>query len=44
VPTNILVTEGCRGDGGTLKDVNGERFMHIYEQTGTASRDVVSAG
>ena len=31
VPTNILVTEGCRGDGGTLKDVNEERFMHIYE-------------
>ena len=23
VPTNILVTEGCRGDGGTLLDVNG---------------------
>ena len=31
VPTNILVTEGCRGDGGTLKDVNEERFMQIYE-------------
>jgi fumarate reductase flavoprotein subunit len=44
VPTNILVTEGCRGDGGTLKDVNGERFMNIYEPTKQelASRDVVS--
>lgn len=44
VPTNILVTEGCRGDGGTLKDVNGERFMHIYEpgKQELASRDVVS--
>jgi fumarate reductase flavoprotein subunit len=44
VPTNILVTEGCRGDGGTLKDVNGERFMHTYEpgKQELASRDVVS--
>ncbi len=44
VPTNILVTEGCRGDGGTLKDVNEERFMDIYEpaKQELASRDVVS--
>jgi fumarate reductase flavoprotein subunit len=44
VPTNILVTEGCRGDGGTLKDVNGNRFMDIYEpaKQELASRDVVS--
>ena len=44
VPTNILVTEGCRGDGGTLKDVNGERFMDKYEpaKQELASRDVVS--
>ncbi|MBI5524549.1 MAG: fumarate reductase flavoprotein subunit [Desulfarculus sp.] len=44
VPTNILVTEGCRGDGGTLLDVNQERFMHIYEpeKAELASRDVVS--
>lgn len=43
VPSNILVTEGCRGDGGTLKDVNEERFMHIYEpeKQELASRDVV---
>jgi len=44
VPTNILVTEGCRGDGGTLLDVNKERFMPEYEpkKAELASRDVVS--
>jgi fumarate reductase flavoprotein subunit len=44
VPTNILVTEGCRGDGGTLLDVNEKRFMHAYEpeKAELASRDVVS--
>jgi len=44
VPTNILVTEGCRGDGGTLLDVNEERFMPAYEpeKEELASRDVVS--
>lgn len=44
VPTHILVTEGCRGDGGTLLDVNEQRFMHEYEPTKAelASRDVVS--
>jgi len=44
VPTDILVTEGCRGDGGTLLDVNQERFMHVYEpqKAELASRDVVS--
>ena len=44
VPTDILVTEGCRGDGGTLLDVNLERFMPIYEpeKAELASRDVVS--
>ncbi|AGW12722.1 fumarate reductase flavoprotein subunit [Megalodesulfovibrio gigas] len=44
VPTDILVTEGCRGDGGTLLDVNQERFMQIYEpeKAELASRDVVS--
>jgi fumarate reductase flavoprotein subunit len=44
VPTDILVTEGCRGDGGTLLDVNEERFMHVYEpeKQELASRDVVS--
>ncbi|WP_291323323.1 fumarate reductase flavoprotein subunit [Desulfonatronospira sp.] len=44
VPTDILVTEGCRGDGGTLLDVNLERFMPQYEpeKAELASRDVVS--
>jgi fumarate reductase flavoprotein subunit len=44
VPTNILVTEGCRGDGGTLLDVNEQRFMPGYEpeKAELASRDVVS--
>lgn len=44
VPSNILVTEGCRGDGGTLLDVNMDRFMPSYEpeKAELASRDVVS--
>ena len=44
VPTHILVTEGCRGDGGTLLDVNEKRFLHEYEpeKAELASRDVVS--
>ncbi len=44
VPTDILVTEGCRGDGGTLLDKNQERFMPWYEpeKAELASRDVVS--
>lgn len=44
VPTNILVTEGCRGDGGTLLDLNERRFMPDYEpaKAELASRDVVS--
>lgn len=44
MPTDILVTEGCRGDGGTLLDVNEYRFMPDYEpeKAELASRDVVS--
>ncbi|MBU1664772.1 MAG: fumarate reductase flavoprotein subunit [Gammaproteobacteria bacterium] len=44
VPTGILVTEGCRGDGGVLRDVDGHRFMSDYEpeKKDLASRDVVS--
>jgi fumarate reductase flavoprotein subunit len=44
VPTDILVTEGCRGDGGTLLDVDEYRFMPDYEpeKAELASRDVVS--
>ena len=44
VPTDILVTEGCRGDGGFLIDKDGYRFMPDYEpeKQELASRDVVS--
>ena len=44
VPAGILVTEGCRGDGGLLRDVDGHRFMPDYEpeKKELASRDVVS--
>ncbi|THB67962.1 MAG: fumarate reductase flavoprotein subunit [Desulfovibrio sp.] len=44
VPSDILVTEGCRGDGGTLLDKDQQRFMHEYEpeKAELASRDVVS--
>jgi fumarate reductase flavoprotein subunit len=44
VPTGILVTEGCRGDGGYLLDKNLHRFMPEYEpvKKEVASRDVVS--
>jgi fumarate reductase flavoprotein subunit len=43
-PAGILVTEGCRGDGGLLKDADGNRFMPDYEpeRKELASRDVVS--
>ena len=44
VPSGILLTEGCRGDGGVLRDVDGHRFMPDYEpeKKDLASRDVVS--
>jgi len=43
-PAGILVTEGCRGDGGLLLDGDGHRFMPDYEpeKRELASRDVVS--
>lgn len=43
-PSGILLTEGCRGDGGILRDVDGYRFMPDYEpeKKELASRDVVS--
>ncbi len=43
-PAGILVTEGCRGDGGLLLDRDHHRFMPDYEpeKKELASRDVVS--
>ena len=43
-PAGILVTEGCRGDGGLLLDGELHRFMPDYEpdKKELASRDVVS--
>jgi succinate dehydrogenase flavoprotein subunit len=43
-PPGILLTEGARGDGGLLRDVDGHRFMPDYEpeKKELASRDVVS--
>jgi len=44
VPSGILMTEGCRGEGGYLRNKDGDRFMEKYapSKMETAPRDIVS--
>lgn len=44
VPSGILMTEGCRGEGGYLRNKNGDRFMDHYaaDKKELAPRDIIS--
>jgi succinate dehydrogenase / fumarate reductase flavoprotein subunit len=44
VPSGILMTEGCRGEGGYLRNAEGDRFLENYapEKMELGPRDVIS--
>jgi succinate dehydrogenase / fumarate reductase flavoprotein subunit len=44
VPSGILITEGCRGEGGYLRNANGDRFLERYApaKMELGPRDVIS--